>query len=93
YNQGDLIRNELAQEVSFLNKAAIKLTLDHLPENSRVLIDASQTSYIDHDVLELIKEFQQTQSKMKNIELTLKGFRDKYLLEEIGFVHVEHKNQ
>ncbi len=93
YNQGDLIRIELAQEVSFLNKAAIKLTLDHLPENSSVLIDASKTSYIDYDVLELIKEFQQAQAKMKNIELTLKGFRDKYLLEEADFVHVEHKNQ
>lgn len=35
HKDGDIIRIDLKQEVSFLNKAAIKQTLAHLPENSR----------------------------------------------------------
>jgi carbonic anhydrase len=56
YN-GNIIKVRLSEEVSFLNKAAIRETLDHLPANSTVIIDASHTDYIDFDVLELIKEF------------------------------------
>lgn len=78
HQEGELIRIELAQEVSFLNKAAIKQTLAHLPKNSRVLIDASNTVYIDHDVLHLIKDFLSHGSKDKNIKIELSGFRKEY---------------
>lgn len=81
YEDGDIINIDLAQEVSFLNKAAIKNTLSHLPENSKVIINASDTVYIAHDVLDLIKEFEMINVKEKNIELTLIGFKDVYELE------------
>ncbi len=87
YHEGDLITVKLSQEVSFLNKAAIKLTLEHLPENSKVLIDASDTAYIDFDVLESIREFARDKAKKKGIQLTLTGFRDKYRFWEADFVH------
>ena len=45
YKSGDVIHVDLAQEVSFLNKAAIKLTLNNLPKNSKVIINASDTVY------------------------------------------------
>ncbi|HEU0126384.1 MAG TPA: SulP family inorganic anion transporter, partial [Flavobacterium sp.] len=35
YEDGDIIHIDLAQEVSFLNKAAIKQTLAEIPENSK----------------------------------------------------------
>jgi MFS superfamily sulfate permease-like transporter len=78
HHEGDIIHLNLAQEVSFLNKAAIKLTLENLPENSYVIIDATETIYIDHDVLELIKEFQEVKAKEKNIRLELAGFLEIY---------------
>ena len=53
YKDGDVIHIDLAQEVSFLNKAAIKETLASIPENSKVIINASDTVYIAHDVLDL----------------------------------------
>jgi MFS superfamily sulfate permease-like transporter len=81
YQAGDQIIIKLAQEVSFLNKAAIKQTLNHLPENSKITIDASETFYIDHDVLKLIREYLEFGSKEKNIEVTLKGFREEYQME------------
>lgn len=81
YTSGDIIHIDLAQEVSFLNKAAIKLTLGHLPENSTVIINASQTEYIAHDVLDLIKEFVQAGGPERGIKVELTGFKDKYKLE------------
>lgn len=81
HRSGDIVHMRLAQEVSFLNKAAIKQTLEHLPENSYVIIDASHTVYIDHDVLELIKEFQEVKSKERGIRLELAGFLPEYKLD------------
>lgn len=81
YQEGDIIHIELAQEVSFLNKAALKLTLNELPKNSKVVINASETVYIAHDVLDLIKEFHAIKSKELNIKVKLVGFKSEYNLE------------
>lgn len=61
---------ELAQEVSYLNKGAIARFLRELPNNSTLTIDGSQSTYIDHDVLEVIEAFRQN-APMRNIQLTL----------------------
>ncbi len=81
YHEGEVIVVNLAQEVSFLNKAAIKQTLHHIPENSNLLIDASNTFYIDHDVLQLIRDFIKVAAVEKNIKTTLKGFKEEYRME------------
>ncbi len=78
HHKGESIRIELAQEVSFLNKAAIKQTLIHLPENSHVVVDATNTVYIDQDVLQLIDDFISVGSRDKNIQIQLIGFRKAY---------------
>lgn len=81
YHDGDIIHIDLAQEVSFLNKAAIKETLVSIPENSKVIINASDTVYIAHDVLDLIKEFKKIRAKDENIKVKLVGFKEVYELE------------
>ena len=81
HHEGEIIQMELAQEVSFLNKAAIKQTFAHLPEESKIIIDASSTVYIDHDVLQLIKEFVNEGSVERNITVETLGFRKEYLIE------------
>jgi MFS superfamily sulfate permease-like transporter len=81
YHDGDVIHIELAQEVSFLNKAAIKSTLNDIPENSKVIIDAKDTVYIAHDILDLIHEFKTTRAKDDNIKVNLRGFKEAYQLE------------
>lgn len=81
YDEGEIIHINLAQEVSFLNKAAIKLTLEHLPENSYVIIDAADSVYIDYDILELIKEFQEIKAVERNIKVELAGFREAYAID------------
>ncbi len=79
--EGDLITINLAEEVSFLNKAAIRQTLDDIPANSTVVINASNTTYVDFDVLELIKEFRDIKAPLKNITSKLEGFQEKYQIE------------
>ncbi len=92
-SSGDTINIKLADEVSFLNKAAIKQTLHHIPKDAGVTIDASGSSYIDFDVLETIKEFNNIQSKEKNIKTKLIGFKEMYNIEEKdGHVIIHHKN-
>ena len=86
HHTGETIYIDLAQEVSFLNKAAIKQTLAHLPENSNVVINAADTLYIDHDVLELIRDFVETGSKDKDITVNLVGFKEAYKLENTSHV-------
>ncbi len=78
HHEGDLVTMRLAQEVSFLNKAAIKQTLNHLPEGSRLVIDASGTFYIDHDVLQLIRDFLDIGSKDRGVRVELVGFKPDY---------------
>lgn len=81
YTDGDIIHIDLAQEVSFLNKAAIKTTLNAIPENSKVIINAHDTVYIAHDILDLIQEFKTTRARDENIKVKLKGFKKAYQLE------------
>lgn len=94
YESGDVIHIDLAQEVSFLNKAAIKQTLNEIPENSVVIINAQDTEYIAHDVLDLIREFKATRAADDNIKVKLKGFKEVYELENTpdvnNHVSIEH---
>jgi MFS superfamily sulfate permease-like transporter len=75
---GNTLTIQLAQEVSFLNKANIRATLDQIPEGKKVIIDATDTQYIDFDVLEIIKEFKEIKAPLHNIECELVGFHSSY---------------
>lgn len=94
YEDGDIIHIHLAQEVSFLNKAAILFTLDAIPENSKVIINASDTVYIAHDILDSIREFRDIRAPLRNVDVTLIGFKEEYNLEntetDIRKVSIEH---
>lgn len=68
--EGEPIRITLAEDVTFLNKADILQTLNHLPPDSEVIIDASKTINIDQDVREIILDFKES-AKLRNIDLTI----------------------
>jgi MFS superfamily sulfate permease-like transporter len=91
HHEGETIHIDLAQEVSFLNKAAVKQTLAHLPSNSHVIIDAGNTVYIDYDVLQLIRDFLIIGSKDKNITVRLRNFKKAYKMEDSVHVHSEQE--
>lgn len=86
YVQDEVIKLELSNEVSFFNKASIRNTLWSVPDNSKVLIDATFTSYIDPDVIDILNDFQNTVAKDHDIEVNIIGLKDSYVLgEEIDF--------
>ena len=73
----EVIRIKLAQEVSFLNKAAIQYTLSNLPKESDVIIDGTDSMFIDKDVLEIIHNFKHN-AYTKGTIVEILNIRDKY---------------
>jgi SulP family sulfate permease len=63
----------LVEEVSFLNKGGILKKLNEIPDNSKVLIDASRSKFIHRDVIEIIQDYQVHAQSMKNITVEVKG--------------------
>ncbi|UQA75097.1 SulP family inorganic anion transporter [Sphingobacterium siyangense] len=70
-NEEDKAVITLAEEVSFLNKVPIQQKLYSLPKSiSKIRIDGTFSKFIDKDVIEVIKDFEQNaRSKGKDIEL------------------------
>lgn len=86
---GEVISIQLPNQVSFFNKASIKETLWHLPSEAKVIIDATQTSYIDSDVVEVIEDFRDVVAPSKSIQLNILGMKDTSALEStIQFANV-----
>ncbi len=84
---GEVIHIMLANQVSFLNRAALARTLDNIPPGGSVLLDARDTDYIDPDVLDLIRDFNDKTGPARDINVSLLGFRSKYhLSDQIQFV-------
>jgi MFS superfamily sulfate permease-like transporter len=67
------VRIELSEDVSFLNRAAVVRALAAIPAGAKVVIDASRSMNVDHDVYEIVKEFEQ-RAAVEGIDLTLVGF-------------------
>jgi carbonic anhydrase len=83
---GEVTHIELANQVSFLNRAALDSIFKSTPAGTQLLIDATDTDYIDPDVLSLIREFKEKIAPARKVRVSLKGFKSKYRLnDEIRF--------
>lgn len=60
----------LSEDVTFLNKASIQRTLGQIPDNTSVVIDATNTHFIHCDVIEIIEDFA-INAKIRDIEVAL----------------------
>ncbi|MBT4158533.1 MAG: sulfate transporter [Planctomycetaceae bacterium] len=84
---GDVTRIELASQVSFLNRAALRKTFDTIDSGKHLLVDAHDTVYIDPDILSLIKEYRDVIGPARGVRVSTRGFRDKYAIKDrIEFV-------
>lgn len=75
---GDVVRIELANQVSFLNRATLDRTLNDVPRGGHVMIDARATDYIDPDVLDMLMEFVELTAPARGIKVSLSGFQVRY---------------
>lgn len=79
---GDVTRIELASQVSFLNRAALRKEFDNVESGKHFLVDAHDTVYIDPDILALIKEYRDVIGPARGVQVSTRGFRDKYAIED-----------
>jgi carbonic anhydrase/SulP family sulfate permease len=75
---GEVLRIELANQVSFLNRAALLRAFDAVPTGSHVLIDARSSDFIDPDVLDMIVEFDEVTAPARGVNVSLIGFQKDY---------------
>lgn len=87
--ENHILRIDLSQEVTFLNKASVKAFLDRIQNNSKVIINAENTKYIDHDVLEIIRDYKDTIGPEKNIQISTIGFKEQYKIENSFPMHLD----
>ncbi len=78
----DVWHIELANQVSFLNRAALSNVLAEVPRSGHVLLDAQNTDYIDPDVLDLIRDFKEQTGPARGVEVSLLGFRSEYQFDD-----------
>ena len=76
HSSGDVLRIELANQVSFLNRASLEKTLYDVPRGGRVLIDARNTNYIDPDIRDLIADFRDNTSKAHGVDVGFLGLKE-----------------
>lgn len=72
--EGEPIKIKLAEDVSFLNKAGIMNTLNHLPESSSIIVDASNVQSIHPDILELFDDFHHN-AELRGIDFKVIGLK------------------
>jgi len=93
-NEGDKknIRIKLAEEVSFLNKAAIQVVLTNIPRETNVIIDGTNARYIDPDVLETIFNYKHN-AYTKGIIVTLENIQKHYSVPKLTNNIIEDINR
>jgi carbonic anhydrase len=89
---GDVVRVELANQVSFLNRAALTRVMDGVPPGGQLLLDARQTDYIDPDVLDLLRDYADKTGPARGVDVSLLGFREKYELAD-RIQYVDHSTR
>jgi MFS superfamily sulfate permease-like transporter len=71
-NDGSGYLLKLTKDVSFLNKSTLRNMFHTIPPNASLLIDGSQSKFIDQDIQETIGDFMEF-AKSKNITVELKN--------------------
>jgi carbonic anhydrase len=74
-NIGEVYKIELQKQASFLNKLSLKKLLWDIAPKSKLIIDASNTEYIDGDVLEIIDDFRRVYAPENDIKVNLIGLK------------------
>ena len=90
---GPVTRIELANQITFLNRAALAEALSRFDRGDHVVLDARTTDYIDPDIVGIIQEFRYEQAPARGITVSTVGFQDRYPVEdEIQYVDVSTRD-
>lgn len=87
----NLIKIRLSEDVSFLKKAALLKALKLIPDGKHVIIDASKTYYIHHDIIDIIEDFQ-ISAQRRNIKVDLIELYDHKERDPILYISSEEES-
>lgn len=65
---------KFTKDVSFLNKPRLRTALAEIPDGAHVEIDAGRASFIDHDILEVLQDFE-AGAAHRNITVNIRGLK------------------
>lgn len=75
---GDVLHIQLPNQVSFLNRSMLMTILEEVPPGGHVLIDATDTDYIDPDILDLLRTFEKDEAPVRGVSVSMLGFNEEY---------------
>ncbi len=78
----ETIRINLGNQVTFLNMGSLRKALNNFSRNSSIIFDATNTNFIDADVLGIIRDFKDNIAPLRGITVSLLGFKARYDLED-----------
>ena len=73
-NNGESYLIKFTKDVSFFNRSTLVKNLEAIPNNATLLLEGSQVRFFDHDIIELITDFQKS-AVVKNINVEIKKTR------------------
>jgi MFS superfamily sulfate permease-like transporter len=73
-NNGNSYLIKFTKDASFLNKVTLVHAIQSIPENSTVLFEGSNVQFFDHDIIEVITDFQKS-APTKDIQVEIKKTR------------------
>lgn len=68
---------QLGNQVSFLNRASLQKMFDSTPVGSHLVLDATDSNFIDPDILAILREFKETAGPTRNIKVSMIGFQNR----------------
>ena len=68
---------QLGNQVSFLNRASLQKMFDSTPVGSHLVLDATDSNFIDPDILAMLREFKETTGPTRNIKVSMVGFQNR----------------
>ncbi|MFN3562074.1 MAG: SulP family inorganic anion transporter [Chloroherpetonaceae bacterium] len=77
-NDGNMYLLKFNKDMSFVNKAELKEALSHIPDGAHLYIDGTRAMFIDHDIYDIINDFQSS-ALLRHIRVELKNFHGKKL--------------
>ncbi|MCS6988268.1 MAG: SulP family inorganic anion transporter [Chloroherpetonaceae bacterium] len=77
-SEGNMYLLKFNKDMSFVNKAELKDALSRVPDNVRLYIDGTRSMFIDHDIYDIINDFQSS-AALRGITVELKNFHGKKL--------------
>ena len=66
---------QLGNQVSFLNRASLQKMFDSTQVGSHLVLDATDSNFIDPDILAMLREFKETTGPIRNIKVSMVGFQ------------------